>query len=186
MRNSEVLAKFKTEFISGNYSKIHAQYRKERAQLYQKHKIVNWPLVPLIFIAIVSVMTAVISLLHDVTSLLFVAVAILILMLILIKINNLVFEKRQNKAHSKKSKYWKELQQLNEKYLQKYDSAIGYFQDLELGESGCSEYDDEREVYICSVTGRPISFDQHQRCLQTNSFIHCKYAKIFYDNLNEE
>lgn len=184
MKNSEILRRYKCEVNSDEYRKIHQNYQIDYSQLFKKHKVVNKGSKPLAVISALLFLCAIVCIPTDQPIMFWIFCGLLALALLIWKISNVICNYKDDKNHNSNSLFSKELDELNLKYLNDYNSVIGYFKMLPKG--CCCDYDENTEDYYCSITGSPLPYPAYTQCKTAHAFNSCKYSKMYYDNLYED
>lgn len=184
MKNSEILARYKQEVNSEKYSKIHDNYRNDYSQLSKKYEVVNKGSKPLAIISALLFLCAIVCIPTDQPIMFWIFCGLLVLVLIIWKINNAIYSRKEDKKYSYNSAFSNGVSELNSKYLIEYNSVIGY--KMELNKGCCCDYDENTENYYCCVTGRQLHYPDYIQCEKAYAFDKCKYSKMYYDNLYED
>lgn len=183
MKNSEILQRYKLEVKSEKFQEIHENYRRESSQLYSKYEVKNHLSIPLLIIAIITVICCIFSLVKDNAVAFYMLLATLVVVLIVRKLNKIVVENRDDKAHSIGSLYSKELVELRYNYLSQYNSVVGLFEAIN---DCCCDYDDNSEQYYCCVTGRKLNYPEYISCQKKYAFNSCDCSKMYYKDVYED
>ena len=187
MKNSEILRRYKREVNTDSYEEIHKKYRSEIQSIKSKDKVEDKLSTPLLLLIIGCIIGDIFAMCRNDGELdgwLFIIFTLLIIIFsIWRKIYRKVIDKKERQAY-KNRMYSTELFDLRQKYLFDYDSVIGYFDELYSATGMCGDYDENREISTCSVTGQPIDYLEYSyQCQRQGKCCYCPKFESFINHL---
>ena len=183
MKNSEILRRYKREVNTDSYEEIHKKYRSESNSIKSANEVEDKLSTPLLIIIILLIIAGAATIPMDLPEAFYIILPLVIILVIWRKIYRKVIDKKERQAY-KNRMYSTELFDLRQKYLFDYNSVIGYFDELYSSTGMCGDYDENREISTCSVTGQPIDYLEYSyQCQRQGKCCYCPKFESFINHL---